>query len=416
VLGQDQATQLDVLVANLKDKQGFKCEAPFAASEETTAHRAPGYAGLLAGLEKTPIDPALVGRTMRWIQCGLGSLTAVCYFCFALRAFRNLLAASLAGFLCALHPFWIINTGELADGVVVSFLLAGALLLGAKAIEDGGAFASLVYGLLLAGLAMMRAALLPFAIIGLVWFLFRCRTIRRGWLAALLAFLGLFNGLAYWTIRNWNRFDHAIVPVSDSAYLHLWKGNNPQSTGGPQSDEAALKAFEAAGGSAGELSQTIQTRRYERLAQQFWRQVALDPAGTLARRIRAAIYFVFGEDWFTRGMFWRTTDVKRFPDWLARWHATWFYAVMILICFFGLLGWRWSYAWRVEAMPSSLALVWVPLPYVLSHAELFSGPRLPLDGILLCFTALAMACFIPKVGYPLLQGAGTAGPQGPRPR
>ena len=33
-----------------------------------------------------------------------------------------------------------------------------------------------------------------------------------------------------------------------------------------------------------------------------------------------------------------------------------------------LLGWRWSYGWRSEAMPSSLAVVWISLPYLLSHA------------------------------------------------
>jgi hypothetical protein len=63
----------------------------------------------------------------------------------------------------------------------------------------------------------------------------------------------------------------------------------------------------------------------------------------------------------------------------------------------GLLGWRWSYGWKREANLASLAMMWIPLPYVLSHAELLAGPRLPLDGVLLCFTAFGLAWIFPPV-------------------
>jgi hypothetical protein len=53
-------------------------------------------------------------------------------------------------------------------------------------------------------------------------------------------------------------------------------------------------------------------------------------------------------------------------------------------------------------MPSSLALIWIPLPYVLSHAEALQGPRLPLDGILLCYAAFAIVYLIPALGATLL--------------
>ena len=78
-----------------------------------------------------------------------------------------------------------------------------------------------------------------------------------------------------------------------------------------------------------------------------------------------------------------------------------------------LLGWRWSYGWRAESMPAALAAVWIPLPYVLSHAEALAGPRLPLDGVLLCYAAFALLCFLPGVGRYLLDGARAALP--PRP-
>jgi hypothetical protein len=75
---------------------------------------------------------------------------------------------------------------------------------------------------------------------------------------------------------------------------------------------------------------------------------------------------------------------------------------MLLLSF---LGWRWSYGWRHESMPAALAMVWVSLPYLLSHAERLSGPRLPLDGVLLTYAAFALACCLPGMGRDLLDGA-----------
>ena len=68
------------------------------------------------------------------------------------------------------------------------------------------------------------------------------------------------------------------------------------------------------------------------------------------------------------------------------------------------LAWHYdAYGWRKDAMPSSLALLWVPLPYILGHAEMLHGPRLPLDGVLLCYAAFALLCLIPGIGGKLLK-------------
>src|SRR5262249_52900468 len=75
-----------------------------------------------------------------------------------------------------------------------------------------------------------------FAVVAVLWYLLRCRSVRRGWLCALLAFLGFANGLAPWTLRNYQAF-HDVVPVADSMYLHLWVGNNEKATGGPQTEQ-----------------------------------------------------------------------------------------------------------------------------------------------------------------------------------
>src|SRR5262249_29380521 len=238
--GRDRPTELDNLVHNLTTENWFGAYAPLAAAEETTAHVAPGYAWLLALARACTDSSDQADRVMRWVQVALGTLTAAFYFCFARRAFASRRAGFLAGLLCALHPFWIFNTAELNDGVLCSFVLGAVLVLGTRAGQIGGPLASLLFGLGLAGLAMVRAALLPFAVISLFWFLLRCRTTPPGWFCALLAFLGFANGLAPWTVRNVRAFGQP-VPVADSAFLHLWIGNNPRASGGPM-DAPALAA------------------------------------------------------------------------------------------------------------------------------------------------------------------------------
>src|SRR5262245_18842764 len=145
--GRPAPTELDALVHNLKEHNWFGSLAPFTAAEERTAHTAPGYPWLLSLLERAPIDLGPTERTVRWVQCVLGSLTAGLYFLFAFVAFRSTPVALLAGLFGALHPFWIINTAAIDDGVLATFLLALALFLGSSGGQSGGALTSLLYGL-----------------------------------------------------------------------------------------------------------------------------------------------------------------------------------------------------------------------------------------------------------------------------
>jgi hypothetical protein len=265
--------------------------------------------------------------------------------------------------------------------------------------------------LALAALALVRAALLPFAIVAMLWFLFRCRTVRRGWLCAVLAFLGFTNGVAPWIIRDYKNL-HDLVPIADSTYLNLWAGNNPQANGGPQDDATILESLAKVRGQdqkavADELASLPQKQRYDALAGEFWNVVQTDPAGTLQHRLQAGLAFFFGEDWFKQGVLWRTSGAEgsTIPGWLGSSYPALLYGSLLGMLVLGLLGWRWTYGWRAAAMPSSLALFWIPLPYVLSHAEALQGPRLPLDGVLLCYAAFAIVYLIPPIGGNLWAGA-----------
>ncbi len=387
--------ELETLVRNFKDGQRFASRSPFRAEEEETAHVSPGYPWLMTGVAHL-VEASVLPGTMRWLQCGLGALTAGLYFLFARRAFRSPLVAAVAGLLAALHPFWILDTAALADGVIATFLLALAVFLGSRAAQTSGPLTSLLYGLSLAALALVRAALLPFAFVALAWFLLRSRTLTRGWLCALLAFLGFINGLAPWTFRNWQLYGEPL-PIVDSTWYHLWIGNNPHATGGPAKEEMMRDA------PADELAQIPRAMdRYARLGGLVRQEVHDRPAETVRRRLRAGLDFLFGERWFADGgLAEHTSSEESMPTWLAWSYPLVLESTLLGLIVLGLLGWRWTYGWRWSAMPSALVVVWVPLPYILGHAGALSGPRLPLDGVLLCYAAFALVCLFPGAGRPL---------------
>jgi 4-amino-4-deoxy-L-arabinose transferase-like glycosyltransferase len=405
-----EPTDLDALVHNLTEHHWFGSLAPFAATEEQTAHVAPGYPWLLSWLSRLT-GPAGLDHTVRWIQCGLGALTAGLYFLFARRAFRHRGVAALAGLLGAVYPFWVIDTASMTNGVLASFLLALVLVLGVRAGQVGGPFVSFVYGLALAGASLVRAALLPFALVAVAWFLWRSRRLPSGWLCALVAFLGFAIGLAPWVVRNLQVFGEPI-PIVDSVHLHFWIGNNPQANGGPAT---ASMLASAPGDELAKVSR--QPERYNRLGTLAWQEIRTHPAETLRRRLQAGLAFFFGERWLRDGTL--AEEIKgegEMPERLAASYPAILQGTLLALLLLAVLGWRWTYAWRWEARPSALAIGWVFLPYLLSHAGALSGPRLPLDGIFLCYAAVALVCLVPGLGVPLFAG-GTAKPDTePRPQ
>jgi hypothetical protein len=393
----DPGPYLTKLVDNLSQSNGFVSRPPLSKEDKETAYTAPGYPLLLSAFRRAPVLLSSVEQEVRWFQWLLGTLTAGLYYLFARRAFYHPLVALLTGLVCAVYPFWIINTAEIDDGVLTTFFLALCLFLGARGGQSGGALTSFLYGIALAGLALVRAALLPFAFAAELWFLLRCRRLKGGWIYGVLAFLGFLTGLAPWAMRTYQvRGD--VFPIVDSAYLHLWMGNNPLATGGPQSEEKMQEALKQIRADQGEASTATPSSR--EFAQYAFAEMRAWPAETLQRRIQAGLDFALGEEWFREQKLWRGAVS---PD-----VAALLYASLLAMLVLGGIGWRWSYAWRHEAKPSSLAVIWVPLPYLLGHAEALQGPRLPLDGVLLCYAAFALVCLLP-VGRSLFRGPRPAG-------
>ncbi len=386
--GQSVPTDFGNIVHNLREHSWFGSLAPLADKEEQTAHVAPGYYWL-ASFFASETD-------LRRLQAGLGLLTVACLFFFARLAFASNIVAFVVGVLAAVHPFWIVNQGELADGTLVTFLLAATLFLGTSASRTGGPLSSVLFGLSLAGLALVRATFLPFSFLALGWFLLRCRNLRLGWFAGLLALLGFGNGLAPWLVRNHTVFKD-VVPVVDSAYLHLWMGNYPGATGGAV-DEKTLRASLPAERVKALVAEPNQSKRYARLSHDVVRQVRDDPAGTLSRRLAAGVRFLFGESWLQRqALVESRPDGIEPPALVAEWAPFAHGAALLGLLILGILGWRLSQNWSNECRLATLAFVWIPIPYLLSHAESLSGPRLPWDVPLIVFAGYAIAWILPAV-------------------
>ncbi len=399
--GRTAPTQLDNLVANIVEERSFKCLPPLADSEELTGHGAPLYPLLFGAIASWNTDWA--DTILRWLQSALGTLTAVCYFFFARRAFHNTLIALLAGLLVAFYPYYVLNTAELNDGVLATFLVSLSLALGARAGQVGGAFTGLTLGVCLAGVALTRAALMPFAAIAVLAFLSDCRRFPLGWFAGFLALMGFGNGLALWGIRDYLHFERP-VPIATSTYLHLWIGNNPRATGSTL-DESTLRASLPPERLKDLLSEPNQAKRYNALAPDVWQEIRNHPADTMARRLQASLAFVLGDRWLKQHEFALIQDmsdaVAEPPSWLRAHADTILQATLLGLLVLSIVGWRWSYAWRRYGRIGAIATLLIPISYILSHAESLSGPRLPLDGVLLCYAAFALASLLPGlVGAP----------------
>lgn len=403
-------TETDHLVNHLKQHgylDGFIARTPLGPDkEEATAHQAPLFPMFRAAVElgaEQLKDYAEISSpaALRWVHLLLGSLTCLLYYIITLRGFgRNHFLALVVGLATAAYPFWIINTGELEDGVLVTFLLAWALSLAIGLGQKGGVIRSVLFGLVLAALALTRASLLPLVIVFQLWFFLRCRYVSHGWLCGILTLASFAAGLTPWLLHCYQQFK-TPVPVVTSAWLHLWIGNNVDSNGGEYQwrmknklDKDLVKKLES----------TQQAERYTMLAETVLQNMVENPVETFKRRVRAGLQFFLGSNNLSgAASFWPGNKTMTPPEWLRP---------VMLISMMGMyalvvLGWRWSYGWKFASAPVSLVIYWLPIPYFLSHADAMHTSRLPMDGVLILLAVIGLVAWIPFVGGKLLRGEET---------
>ena len=164
-------------------------------------------------------------------------------------------------------------------------------------------------------------------------------------------------------------------------------------------DEATLRASLPAERVKQLVAEPNQAKRYARLSHDVAQQVWRDPAGTLARRFAAGLRFLLGETWFqpNHALVETRPDSLEPPRLVSDWAGFAHTAALLGLFILGLFGWRFSHFWSTECRLATLALVWIPIPYLLSHAESLSGPRLPWDAPLIVFAGYAIAWILPSV-------------------
>jgi hypothetical protein len=183
-------------------------------------------------------------------------------------------------------------------------------------------------------------------------------------------------------------------------YLHLWYGNNPQATGGEPTESMVHALPQEKREELEKVPAAEQPRRYNKLARPVLDWAWDNKTKALSRRVDAFDRFLMSERYFTHGQLAAPTgDGEPIGGMQGLLLGT-------LVAMLGLafVGWRWGYAWRKQSMPASLVVLWLPLPYILGHAEALHGARLPLDGVLLTFAAVTLVGLVPGVGTRLREG------------
>lgn len=406
VVQPPQTTDLDQLVNNCRKygvPGGYQSAAPLGPDlEEPTAHRAPLYPVFRTGVEQgaefvNPYLPVSSMAGLRYVQALLGSLTCLLYFLIAWRAFgQNHLLALAAGLLTAFYPMWILNVAECEDGTLTSFLVAWSLFLSVSIGQRGGAIRSLLLGLVLAALSLTRAALLPFAVVLQLWLFLRSRRFNGGWMCGLLTLIGFAGGLAPWVFYCHQTFK-APVPIVTTAWFHLWVGNNEASDGAGYQWSMKKRLDPQL---VSKLEKTPQQDRYELLAEPVLREISEKPWETCKRRLKALCQFLLGSSTFTGPRFSPGEAAIKPPEWVK----PALFGSLTAMLGLALLGWRWSYGWKDQSAPVSLAIFWIPLPYLLSHAEQLHAARLPLDGVLILMSALGLLGLLPGIGQGVRAG------------
>ena len=148
---------------------------------------------------------------------------------------------------------------------------------------------SLLYGVCLAALALVRAAAAVRFGGGAVVPVAQPHAGRR--LMPAWAFLGFGTTLAPWSIDQFETFQD-VLPIVDSTYLHLWEGNNPRATGGPLPEADLIAALAEMRGEAPDATATWlaaqgQPERDRCLAEEVVAELQRDPVAALTRRLVA---------------------------------------------------------------------------------------------------------------------------------
>jgi hypothetical protein len=354
--------------------------AYLAEDGSPTAFWPPGYPAFLAILGA---DVLLV----RVVQALLGSLAVFLIFLLA-RRFLGHRQSLLAAALSAIYPLYIYTAGSFYPVALLTVLLTSVFILLLQSVEKGGRFRAILAGLLGGFASLTTAAALPAMALTIPWLWFEGNRNARGRGRGLSIVFALMLVLVVggWTARNVSHFGRPVLVSLNGGY-NFWLGNYPgvkATTGNRWTDQMQTEYHTLAAQNPGEaeLDAALRSRAWEFIRKDPLRFVGLSAAKGLN--------------------LWRL-----YPQPMTEDRPGLNAEKLISICSYGLaLPFALFFLFiSLRKWPGArLALIFF-LAYTAVHAVVLSKFRfrLPLDGILLVFTAGGLGMLMKTFGWKILE-------------
>jgi 4-amino-4-deoxy-L-arabinose transferase-like glycosyltransferase len=190
----------------------------FSVGGPPTAFRVPLYPILLAGLT--------LGHQAFWpiaiAQSVIGAAIAICAALLACRLYDGQFgrrAAILSAAITAVYPYYVIHDTALQETSFYTLLTIAAMLVLQQAGRDGKLATGLLAGLVLGLDVLTRPTIAPFAMLAVVWLLWRRRTLAGVACALLLA-----ATVSPWILRN--AVEVGDPTLSTETGIEFWAGNS----------------------------------------------------------------------------------------------------------------------------------------------------------------------------------------------
>jgi 4-amino-4-deoxy-L-arabinose transferase-like glycosyltransferase len=329
---------------------------PMFIETGATAWMTPVYPYLLAGVFKLF---GIYSRTSALVILSLNALFSalICVpaFFIAQRSFGRRVAV-VACWLWALLPYSIYISGSFVWETCLSALLLALLFLSAiKLKEHSTSWRWLGFGVLWGFSALSNASILLLLPFLACWALYPLWRNWRKWIvAAALAAIGLGIALLPWQVRNYRTF-HEAIPLRDDFWAAVWVGNDgyTESWGDWKAHPSVNKEEMAQFVRLGEISYMREKRR------QALGFIAGHPRLYLVLCLRRFVY--------TWTAFWNL-DPRNLAIELYDPASVFLTVPLTVLMLVGL--WQAFRIAREAALPFLFVLVFYPLLFYLTHAEI----------------------------------------------
>lgn len=369
------------LATSLASGRGFS--SPFQQPTGPTAALPPGYPALLSVVFRvfgtTTMASAAVAVGLNLV---FSATTGLVIFYLAKRTVGEN-AAVVAAWVWALYPPVILSAAFHVWDTSLTILLVAVGCLLATYLDTSGWKTWLLHGGLWGTGALVNPSLLIVYGVLYLWACWRQQHRRAAWRRnAVVAALAFVVVMTPWTARNYRLF-HRLIPVRTNFGLELWVGNHEGADG-------FFRVILHPLGSTAEMRQFQQRGEAEYMA---WKQ-------------DQAILFIEKHP----AEFLRLTRFRMGCFWGGVYDSGYAAIVLptVLLGLWGLLllsrhnrGLMWLYA---------LPLLFYPLPYYVTHADLRF--RMPVEPLLACLTGYAVSVMAAELRRQVARSAVSSRAQG----